>query len=211
MKIDVKRSIVFLLVFALFAGMVSGCAPKTKPGENAQNGSQNQNSGISQEKQSPEESKALTAREAYKHAVKKAKSLAGDAEFVKIDNFSLGYGEKGVSEVWIAEFVSKSRSRLYQIRVIVDKGVHTSLFSKEEIASQHPVAIKGSWIDSDKAFDIALNHVKDKSFKSFWMGLSRGRDGVTAWSVRFRYKKGEPFWVELDATNGSIIKTWSGY
>ncbi len=77
--------------------------------------------------------------------------------------------------------------------------------------SQHPVAIKRNWIDSDKAFDIALEHVKNRAFKSFWMGLSAKKDGAPGWSVKFHYKNGKPFWVEIDATNGNVIKTWSGY
>ncbi len=89
----------------------------------------------SQGEQNQKKAEALTAKDAYGYAVKKARSLAGYAEFVKVDNFAYSYSEKGVSEIWIVEFVSESQSKLYQVRVFTDKGLPTSLFAKEPIAA----------------------------------------------------------------------------
>ncbi len=151
--------------------------------------------------------KELTAKDAFKFAQDKGKNWASDSVFVSIHNYAGTKNQDGKADIWIAKFYSRARKKVLKI-TISENG---SKISTDEVPMHSTVkAVKGNWINSDQAMKIAISRYEDKEFEDCWMSLLQG-ENVPEWNIKFRRKDKEPFWVEIDATTGKLIKTRTGY
>jgi len=190
-------SILSISMAALF--LVTGCG-----GEEQQKDTEKTRSA-----RSAEDAKitAITAREAFRVALPKARKWNRDAVLVHVRNM-LKCGSDGRSERWILTFDSASERRLLDVHVVSGARILQTMQSRRA-DHKRKEAIAQGWIDSTQAMERAKK-IFVKEPKTYWMGLI-SYHGTPSWSIKARYEGLEPLWVEIDAKTGEVIKRWKGY
>ncbi len=146
-----------------------------------------------------------TAREAVGVATPLAHKWKGDATLVSVTTM-LKANPDGTSDRWVVTYNSAGARKSLDVHVVAGGKV------LQEITSHYkPLQpIPSSWMDSTKAISIAKGQLQGKKVKTYWMGLALYQ-GKPCWSVKCRFNRGTPLWVEVNASSGKVIKTWRGY
>ena len=151
----------------------------------------------------PKNNIRITAKEAYKVALKEASSWDKNAYLIQLDTF-VKAEKDGKSDLWTFKFLSDSKQKV--IRIWVNPhGVH----HKEPTSAQRYKDYKklsDKWFDSDKAIELASKYFKGSECRSYWLALSNDE-----WTVKCSRKKGRPVWVSINSLTGKFISKRTGY
>ncbi len=147
----------------------------------------------------------LTAQQAFRIAREEAQKWASDAALIEISNFGGSSEADGRAARWKFRFVSRSKGA--GLDVHISKG---EVLQTMDVDYENSEFIKGNWIDSPEAMDVAKKYFKGSTARNYWLGLGSS-DGVVSWSVKCSREEGQPIWVKVNASTGKVMKTWEGY
>jgi hypothetical protein len=168
----------------------------------------------------PEKSAApLTGLHALYQMYTSARAWAQDLQILRLSSIDIREvpHEDGKAAAWQVVFVSQAlaKSRTYTFSVYeASATLHQGIFpdtSQDWPGGGKPFLLEAAKVDSDKAWEIALEHGSDYNSKnpkipiSYTLGMDKGTDPV--WRVIWGESAGESgFSVLVDASTGSFVQ-----
>jgi hypothetical protein len=161
----------------------------------------------------------LTGLHALYQMYTSARAWAQDLQILHLSSIDIRevQHQDGKAAAWQVVFVSQAlaKSRTYTFSVYeASATLHQGIFpdaSQDWSGTGKPFLLEAAKIDSDKAWDLALEHGRDYNSKnpnipiSYTLGMDKGTD--PAWRVIWGESAGESsFSVLVDASTGDFIQ-----